>query len=103
MHTCARTQLAMICLSSLLPLAAQAAALAALGVRRGDRVLLLAGNRPEVLVLLGAAAWLGAMLVPLNLRLSSAEMAQQARDAAAQSALEAAAHAVGFVDDDQIP
>ena len=61
---------------------AQAAALAALGVRRGDRVLLLAGNRPEVLVLLGAAAWLGAMLVPLNLRLSSTEMTQQARDAA---------------------
>jgi long-chain acyl-CoA synthetase len=60
----------------------QAAALAALGVRRGDRVLLLAGNRTEVLVLLGAAAWLGAMLVPLNLRLSPAEMAQQARDAA---------------------
>ena len=35
----------------------QAAALAAMGVKRGDRVLLLAGNRPEVLVLLGAAAW----------------------------------------------
>ena len=61
---------------------AQAAALAARGVRRGDRVLLLSGNRPEVLVLLGAVAWLGAMLVPINLRLSSAEMAQQARDAA---------------------
>jgi acyl-CoA synthetase (AMP-forming)/AMP-acid ligase II len=60
---------------------AQAAALAAAGVRQGDRVLLLAGNRPEVLVLLGAVAWLGAMLVPLNLRLSPTEMAQQARDA----------------------
>lgn len=60
----------------------QAAALAALGVRRGDRVLLVAGNRAEVLVLLGAAAWVGAILVPLNLRLSPAEMAQQARDAA---------------------
>ncbi|MGE0348883.1 AMP-binding protein [Hydrogenophaga sp.] len=60
----------------------QAAALAAMGVKRGDRVLLLAGNRPEVLVLLGAAAWLGAMLVPLNLRLSPAEMGQQSRDAA---------------------
>lgn len=61
----------------------QAAALAASGVGRGDRVLLLSGNRPEVLVLLGAVAWLGAILVPLNLRLSPAEMAQQARDAAA--------------------
>lgn len=59
----------------------QAAALAALGVKRGDRVLLLAGNRSEFLVLLGAAAWLGALLVPLNLRLSAGEMAQQARDA----------------------
>lgn len=59
----------------------QAAALHAAGVRRGDRVLVVSGNRPEVLVLLGAVAWLGAMLVPLNLRLSSAEMAQQARDA----------------------
>jgi hypothetical protein len=32
----------------------QAAALHAAGVRRGDRVLLLSGNRPEVLVVLGA-------------------------------------------------
>lgn len=60
----------------------QAAALFALGVRPGDRVVLLAGNRAEVLVLLCAAAWVGAMLVPLNVRLSPAEMAQQARDAA---------------------
>ena len=59
----------------------QAAALAAMGVRGGDRIVLIAGNRTEVLVLLGAAAWLGAMLVPLNLRLSPAEMAQQSRDA----------------------
>lgn len=59
----------------------QAAALAALGIGAGDRVLLLAGNRPEVLVLLGAAAWLGAVLVPLNLRLSPPEMAQQSQDA----------------------
>ena len=59
----------------------QAAALHAAGVRSGDRVVLVCGNRPEVLVLLGAVAWLGAMLVPLNLRLSPPEMAQQARDA----------------------
>lgn len=59
----------------------QAAALHSAGVGRGDRVVVVSGNRPEVLVLLGAVAWLGAMLVPLNLRLSSAEMAQQARDA----------------------
>lgn len=59
----------------------QAAALSALGVGQGDRVVLVAGNRAEVLVMLGAVAWLGAMLVPLNLRLSPAEMAQQSRDA----------------------
>ena len=59
----------------------QAAALAALGVSGGDRIVIVAGNRTEVLVLLGAAAWRGAMLVPLNLRLSPAEMAQQSRDA----------------------
>jgi acyl-CoA synthetase (AMP-forming)/AMP-acid ligase II len=82
----------------------QAAALHAAGVRRGDRVLLLSGNRPEVLVLLGAVAWLGAMLVPLNLRLSSVEMAQQALDArpalvivdAACSALKTAAWPEGM-------
>lgn len=60
----------------------QAAALSALGVKRGDRVLLVAGNRAEVLALLGATAWLGATLVPLNLRLSPGEMVQQSRDAA---------------------
>ena len=60
----------------------QAAALAAIGVKQGDRILVLAGNRAEVLVLLGAVAWLGAMLVPLNLRLSPSEMVQQSRDAA---------------------
>ena len=60
----------------------QAAALSAMGVKPGDRVLLVAGNRAEVLALLGATAWLGAMLVPLNLRLSPVEMVQQSRDAA---------------------
>lgn len=60
----------------------QAAALSAAGVSKGDRIVLLAGNRPEVLVLLGAAAWLGAVLVPINLRLSASEVAQQAEDCA---------------------
>ena len=59
----------------------QAAALSKLGVKSGDRILVVAGNRAEVLALLGAAAWLGAMLVPLNLRLSPGEMQQQSRDA----------------------
>ncbi|MDP3810256.1 MAG: AMP-binding protein [Hydrogenophaga sp.] len=73
----------------------QAAALAAVGVAPGDRVLLVAGNRTEVLVLLGAVAWLGAILVPLNLRLSPAEMAQQSRDAApAVAVIDAACEAL---------
>lgn len=59
----------------------QAAALAAAGVKAEDRVVVFAGNRPEVLVLVGACAWLGAIMVPLNLRLSAAELAQQISDA----------------------
>src|SRR5664279_912737 len=43
------------------------------GVRRGDRVAILSLNRPDYLVLLYACARLGAMLVPLNWRLSVAE------------------------------
>ena len=46
---------------------------AALGVQRGDRVALLALNRPEYLVLLFACARLGAILVPLNWRLAPPE------------------------------
>jgi acyl-CoA synthetase (AMP-forming)/AMP-acid ligase II len=64
--------------------ARQAAALAAAGLQRGDRIVVLTGNRAEVLVLLGAAAWLGAVLVPINLRLAAAELAQQVGDAHAR-------------------
>jgi fatty-acyl-CoA synthase len=42
-------------------------------VSRGDRVAILSLNRPDYLVLLYACARLGAMLVPLNWRLASAE------------------------------
>jgi len=48
-------------------------ALAGLGVARGDRVALLAANCPEILVVLLALARLGAILVPLNWRLTAAE------------------------------
>ena len=44
-----------------------------LGVRRGDRVAILALNHPDYLVLLYACARLGAMLVPLNWRLAVPE------------------------------
>ena len=49
------------------------AGLAALGIARGDRVAILAYNCPEILVLLLALARLGAMMVPLNWRLTAAE------------------------------
>src|SRR6185369_11905089 len=44
-----------------------------LGVRRGDRIALLAQNHPDYLALLYACARLGAMLVPLNWRLAMPE------------------------------
>jgi fatty-acyl-CoA synthase len=53
-----------------------------LGVRRGDRVAVLALNSPDYLVLLYACARLGAMLVPLNWRLAVAEQMFILRDAA---------------------
>jgi fatty-acyl-CoA synthase len=44
-----------------------------LGVGPGDRVAYLGYNRPQMLVLLFALARVGAMLVPLNVRLAPAE------------------------------
>jgi long-chain acyl-CoA synthetase len=68
-------------------LAARAAGLAdrleALGVRPGDRLAVLAGNCPETLELLGAAAHLGATLVLLNTRASAAETAAVLEDSGA--------------------
>jgi fatty-acyl-CoA synthase len=52
-----------------------------LGVRRGDRVAVLAPNTPDYLALLYACARLGAMLVPLNWRLAAAEQIFILRDA----------------------
>ena len=42
-------------------------------MQKGDRVAWLGYNRPEMLVLLFALARLGAILVPLNWRLTAAE------------------------------
>lgn len=49
--------------------------LKSLGVRHGDRVGILSYNRCEFLEALMAAAKLGAMVVPLNWRLTAAELA----------------------------
>jgi fatty-acyl-CoA synthase len=54
---------------------------AQLGVRRGDRVAVLALNAPDYLALLYACARLGAMLVPLNWRLAVPEQVFILRDA----------------------
>ena len=73
------------------------------GIRRGDRVAMLAWNAPDVVELIHAVARLGATLVPLNARLRAGELAFQLRDAdvavfiadaaLAQTAGEAAAEA----------
>ncbi len=51
-----------------------AAALAAAGVGAGDRVAFAAGNTPDIVDYLVATLALGAVFVPLNTRLSAAEL-----------------------------
>ncbi len=60
-----------------------AAGLAARGIGAGDRVALLALNGPEFFEFLLGTVALGAVTVPLNHRLSSAEIGFQLRDCAA--------------------
>ena len=52
-----------------------AAGLAALGVGHGDRVGLLMSNRPEFVEVVVAAARLGAIVAPFNLRFTATELA----------------------------
>ncbi len=63
---------------------AMAHTLQALGVGTGDRLAVLAANRPQVIELLGAAAILGATLVLLNTRASAAETAAVLADSGAR-------------------
>ena len=58
-----------------------AAALLARGLRRGDRIVSLTGNRPEHVELLFACAKAGLILAPLNHRLAPPELAYQLDDA----------------------
>jgi len=44
----------------------RAAALAAYGIRKGDRVAILCGNRIEFMEMVLGCAWLGAVAVPIN-------------------------------------
>lgn len=64
-----------------------AAALHALGVRKGDRVLLLMVNCPQFVVAYYAVLKLGAVVVATNPLYSPREMEHQARDAGARVAL----------------
>ena len=59
-----------------------AAGLARAGIRAGDRVGVLSQNNLELVDLYGAAARLGAILVPINWRLSAEEVAYVVTDAA---------------------
>jgi long-chain acyl-CoA synthetase len=60
-----------------------AAALAGLGVRRGDRVALLAGNVPEFVTTLYGALRAGAIVCPLNVMLTPEEVGYILADARA--------------------
>src|SRR5437762_9458095 len=51
-----------------------AGALSALGVRRGDRVAILALNSDRYLELMYAIPWIGAAMVPINTRLAAPEI-----------------------------
>jgi fatty-acyl-CoA synthase len=62
---------------------ARADRLAALGVGHGDRVALLGENSPAYLEWLFAAARLGAITVPVNMRLAAAEVAHVLADSGA--------------------
>ncbi|MCW8383043.1 acyl-CoA synthetase [Streptomyces justiciae] len=55
-------------------------ALRARGVRRGDRIAYLGPNHPSYLETLFAAGTLGAVFVPLNIRLAGPEIAYQLAD-----------------------
>ena len=60
--------------------AALAGGLQAFGVRRGDRVAVLSINRAEYIEVIFAAARIGAIVAPLNWRLTAAELAFQVGD-----------------------
>lgn len=51
-----------------------AGTLSAKGTRKGDRIAVLAHNHPEFFTILGAAAQIGAIVVPINWRLSVKEI-----------------------------
>lgn len=77
---------------------AWAATLQQRGVQPGDRVAVLAHNRGETFALLFAAAELGAILFPMNWRLSQAELAWQLENSGASLLITDAANADAALD-----
>jgi fatty-acyl-CoA synthase len=75
-----------------------AAGLADIGVRRSDRVAVLALNRGETLVTLLACAHLGAVTVPLNWRLTPEEQAWAVRDAGCAALIGEPTLLIGLLD-----
>jgi fatty-acyl-CoA synthase len=83
--------------------------LAGAGIAAGDRVALLAANRPDYPALVFACARLGAILVPMNWRLAPAEHAFILADSGAKLLLTergfagAQAPRVSVLDEDELP
>ena len=78
--------------------ARMAAALAARGVGRGDRVAALCGNRIELMDLILGCGWLGAVVVPLNTALRGASL-KQALDTVAAPFVLAEPHLAGRLEE----
>jgi acyl-CoA synthetase (AMP-forming)/AMP-acid ligase II len=74
-----------------------ARALQRLGVRRGDRVAVLSGNRAEYPLVYFAAIKLGAIVVPISARFTAAEVAYVVNHAEAETLFVAPEH-FGLVD-----
>src|SRR5262249_30870620 len=72
---------------------AVAAGLASRGIQAGDRIALLVGNRAEFVAVVHGAPRIGAVLVPLDLRLAVPALAWQLADVGARLLLHDSARA----------
>jgi carnitine-CoA ligase len=64
--------------------ASAAAALATLGIGRGDPVAIMAGNRPEMLFSVMGCAWIGALAIPVNTAAKGPQLSYYLRDSRAR-------------------
>jgi long-chain acyl-CoA synthetase len=58
-----------------------------LGIRKGDRICLCTGNRPESTITLNAASTIGAIITPMNPLYKGREMAYQLKNSGAKAIL----------------